>query len=69
MDANGRSGEPVKHGFAKELLMGFAGAEIDKLAETKGMDFASKERAKYGAQRQAEHLYDQQYGDMDQYDP
>jgi len=31
------TGKPVSHQFAKELLAGFAGAEVDKLAETKGM--------------------------------
>lgn len=49
--------------------MGITGAELDKLAETKGMDFASKEEAKHHAKRQAEHLYDQQYGGMENYAP
>lgn len=62
-------GEIVKHGFAKELLVGIAAAEVDKLAETKGMDFMDKERAKHHAKKQAEHLYDEQYGDLDEYDP
>ena len=31
-----REGKPVSHQFAKELLAGFAGGEIDKLAETHG---------------------------------
>lgn len=30
------AGKPVSHAFAKELLAGFAGGEIDKLAETHG---------------------------------
>ena len=30
------TGKPVSHAFAKELLAGFAGGEVDKLAETKG---------------------------------
>lgn len=29
-------GKTVSHGFAKELLAGIAGGEIDKLFETKG---------------------------------
>ncbi len=29
-------GKPVSHAFAKELLAGFAGGEVDKLAETHG---------------------------------
>lgn len=62
-------GKAVSHGFAKEMIAAFAGAEVDKLMETKGMDFIDSERAKHHAQRQAEHLYEQQYGDMDEYDP
>lgn len=31
-----RTGKQVDHQFAKELLAGFAGGEIDKLAETHG---------------------------------
>lgn len=40
-------GKPVSHAFAKEVLAGFAGAEVDKLAETKGMDEYDRERAKH----------------------
>ncbi|KAN0084575.1 Protein of unknown function (DUF3759) domain containing protein [Tylopilus felleus] len=32
------SGKPVSHALAKELLAGFAGAAVDRLAETKGLD-------------------------------
>ncbi|CAM1510615.1 Fc.00g009500.m01.CDS01 [Cosmosporella sp. VM-42] len=68
-DSQRNSGEVVNHGFAKELLAGFAAAEVDKLAETRGMDFVDKERAKHSAKKQAEHLYDQQYSEYDHYDP
>lgn len=63
------TGKTVSHSFAKEALMGFAGAEVDKLAETKGMDYIDRDRVKDQAQRQAGELYDNQYGDMNQYDP
>lgn len=63
------SGQPVEHGLAKELLAAAAGFEVDKLAETKGLDFIDRERAKHDARKQAEHMYDQQYGGMDRYDP
>lgn len=46
-------GKPVSHQFAKELLAGFAGAEVDKFAETKGMDEVDKERAKHQAKQNA----------------
>lgn len=62
----------MSHAFAKELLAGFAGAEVDKLAETKGEDWFDREEAKRQAQRNAEHLYDEHYiqgQGADQYDP
>ncbi|KAF2206819.1 hypothetical protein CERZMDRAFT_115553 [Cercospora zeae-maydis SCOH1-5] len=63
-------GKPVSHAFAKELLGGFAGAEIDRLAETKGADWIDREKAKHQAKKNAEELYDQHYGNnYDQYDP
>jgi hypothetical protein len=31
-----------QHAFAKELIAGFAGAEVDKLFETKGMSFLTR---------------------------
>ena len=43
-DHQRKEGKVVNHAFAKELLVGFAGAEIDKLAETKGEDFFDRER-------------------------
>jgi hypothetical protein len=63
------TGKTVSHAFAKELLAGFAAAEVDRLAETKGADFIDRERAKHDARKNAENLYDQHYGDYDQYDP
>ncbi|KAI2643170.1 hypothetical protein GGS21DRAFT_495064 [Xylaria nigripes] len=68
-DHQRREGKTVKHALAKELLAGFAGAEVDKLFETKGLDGIDRERAKHHAKKQAEHLYDQHYGDRDEYNP
>ncbi|KAL7625166.1 hypothetical protein AAE478_004381 [Parahypoxylon ruwenzoriense] len=62
-------GQPVKHAFAKELLAGIAGAEVDKLFETKGLDFLDREKAKRHAKEQAEKMYDHQYSSSQQYDP
>jgi hypothetical protein len=62
-------GQPVSHAFAKEMLAGLAGAEVDKLAETKGEDFFDKERSKHEAKKRSENLYDQHYGGQEQYDP
>ncbi|KAH8751440.1 hypothetical protein BGZ57DRAFT_913675 [Hyaloscypha finlandica] len=68
-DRQRKEGKPVSHQFAKELLVGLAGAEVDKLAETKGMDFIDRENAKHHAKQQVEGMYDSHYGDNDQYDP
>ena len=43
-DHQRREGKTVNHAFAKELLAGFAAAEVDKLAETKGADWWDQER-------------------------
>ncbi|KAI1376649.1 hypothetical protein F4677DRAFT_445442 [Hypoxylon crocopeplum] len=68
-DRQRKEGKPVNHSFAKELIAGIAGAEVDKLFETKGLDFVDREKAKRHAKQQAEQMYDNQYGDQDQYDP
>jgi hypothetical protein len=66
------TGKPISHQFAKELLVGFAGAEVDKLAETKGADWVDREKAKRAAKENVENMYDQHYVQgqgADQYDP
>ncbi|RYP05310.1 hypothetical protein DL764_003908 [Monosporascus ibericus] len=68
-DRQRSEGKAVSHGFAKELLAGIAGAELDKLVETKSMDAIDREKAKRHAKQQAEQMYDQHYGSYDQYDP
>ena len=80
-------GKTVKHQFAKELLAGFVGGEVDKLVEvpqpaccngtadanigkqTKGLDWVDAEKAKHQGREKAEQMYDQHYGDMDEYNP
>jgi hypothetical protein len=47
-----REGKPQSHAFAKELIAGFAGAEADKLFETKGLSFLDREEAKRHARQQ-----------------
>jgi hypothetical protein len=61
-DHERRTGEKVSHPLMKEMLAGFAGAEVDKLFETKGLDFLDRETAKRRAVEQAHHLADEQYG-------
>ncbi|KAJ7752609.1 hypothetical protein B0H16DRAFT_1545921 [Mycena metata] len=54
------NGQPESHAKAKELLAAFSGAFVDRMVETKGLDYVDKERA----QRDAE----QHYGDSLQSD-
>ncbi|KAH9844327.1 uncharacterized protein C8Q71DRAFT_732144 [Rhodofomes roseus] len=46
------NGKPASHAEAKELLAGFAGAFVDRIAETKGLDFVDREKAKRQANDQ-----------------
>ena len=57
-------GLPVNHQFAKEMLAAVAAAEVDKLVETKGLDYVDKEKAKRQAIQQAHQAYDEKYGGM-----
>ncbi|KAJ7059376.1 hypothetical protein C8F01DRAFT_989395 [Mycena amicta] len=42
------NGKPDSHAKAKEIMAGFAGAFIDRMVETKGLDYVDKEKAKPG---------------------
>lgn len=64
-----RAGKTVNHAFAKEMLAGIVGGEVDRLAETKGMDEYDRIEAKRHAENSANNMYDQHYRDADQYDP
>jgi len=68
-DHQRKEGKPVSHQFAKELLAGFVGGEVDKLAETKGMNEYDSYEAKRQAKQHAESMYDNHYQGTDQYDP
>jgi hypothetical protein len=66
------AGNVVNHAFAKELLAGFVGGEVDKLAETHGMNEYDKFEAHRKAKENANNMYDQHYVQnqgADQYDP
>ena len=57
-----KTGEQVSHPLMKEMLAGFAAAEVDKLFETKGLDFIDREEAKRRAVQQAHQIADEKYG-------
>ena len=46
--------------MAKDILAGFAGAEADKLVETKGENFYDREKMRRDARDNASNYYDQQ---------
>ncbi|EIE22256.1 hypothetical protein COCSUDRAFT_55952 [Coccomyxa subellipsoidea C-169] len=55
-------GRPPQHQFAKEILAGIVGGEVDKLVETKGMDEMDAMRTKHHAQKEAENMFNETYG-------
>jgi hypothetical protein len=57
------TGETVTHGKMKELLEEFAAAEVNKLVETKGLDFLDREKLKRLATHQARALANEKYGE------
>ncbi|CAO3672478.1 unnamed protein product [Umbelopsis vinacea] len=58
-----KEGRKDDHAFAKEeILAGIAGASVDGLVKSKGLDFVDREMAKRHAKKQAEELYRQQTG-------
>ncbi|KIY71469.1 hypothetical protein CYLTODRAFT_418864 [Cylindrobasidium torrendii FP15055 ss-10] len=48
------NGKPASHAEAKELLAGFAGAFIDRMVETKGLEGFDRAKAHHHAKQQAE---------------
>ncbi|KAF7730411.1 hypothetical protein EC973_002217 [Apophysomyces ossiformis] len=55
-------GEAVDHATAKEFLAAFTGATVDRLVETKGLDWLDREKAKHQAKEEAQKLYSQETG-------
>lgn len=49
--------------------MAIVGAEADKLAETKGMDFVDREKVKHQAKENARDMYEEHYGGDEEYNP
>ncbi|KAF7727469.1 hypothetical protein EC973_007447 [Apophysomyces ossiformis] len=47
-----KNGKPVEHARTKQLLAGFAAGALDKLIETKGLDYLDKKRAEKHAEEQ-----------------
>ncbi|KAE8376781.1 hypothetical protein BDV26DRAFT_264979 [Aspergillus bertholletiae] len=49
-----RNGKPPSHEHAKEFLAAASGAFVDRLVETKGLDYIDAEKVKHQAKRHAE---------------
>ncbi|KAI7868876.1 hypothetical protein BDF14DRAFT_1788757 [Spinellus fusiger] len=56
------TGGEDQHHLAKELLAGLAGAAVDNIAESKGMDWLDRQKAKHHAKEEAEKLYSERTG-------
>ncbi|GMK57004.1 hypothetical protein CspeluHIS016_0308440 [Cutaneotrichosporon spelunceum] len=61
------NGKPQSYEIAKDLIAGFAGAEVDRLVETKGLNEFDAERAKWEAREQSQKALAQsgQFGRQD----
>ncbi|MFI1916924.1 DUF3759 domain-containing protein [Nocardia sp. NPDC020380] len=57
-----REGIQEHHELGKELIAGFACAEVDKHFENRRLNHLEQEQARQQAAQQAQYLYDQQYG-------
>jgi hypothetical protein len=57
-----REGIPEHHELAKELLAGFATAEVDKHFDRGRYGHLDREQAMFQARDQANYLFDNQYG-------
>ncbi|KAF8076420.1 hypothetical protein FPV67DRAFT_1558896 [Lyophyllum atratum] len=51
-----QNGAPPSHEKAKEIFAGFAGAFIDRIVETKGLDYVDKERIEHHGKQKREKL-------------
>ncbi|KAG0001768.1 hypothetical protein BGZ79_004188, partial [Entomortierella chlamydospora] len=56
-----KNGKPDSHAKAKEIFAALAGAAVDRLIETKGLDFIDKEKAKHQAKKHTEDIYVEEF--------
>jgi len=56
-----KNGQPESHSKAKEILAGLSGGFIDRIVETKGLDFVDREKAKHHANQQLSNASSQDY--------
>ncbi|KAL1983230.1 hypothetical protein VTN96DRAFT_328 [Rasamsonia emersonii] len=56
-----KEGKPENHALAKEIIAGLAGAAVDRLVETKGLDYLDREKAKHHAKERLEEQLASEY--------
>ncbi|CAA7259794.1 unnamed protein product [Cyclocybe aegerita] len=56
-----QNGQPENHAKAKEMLAALSGAFVDRMVETKGLDFVDRKRAKHHAREQLNEASAQDY--------
>ncbi|KAG5651638.1 hypothetical protein H0H81_007981 [Sphagnurus paluster] len=57
------NGNPGTHAEAKEIFAGFAGAFVDRLVETKGMDYIDRKKVEHHARECAHDQLQDSYND------
>ncbi|KAI0297671.1 hypothetical protein BC826DRAFT_1000616 [Russula brevipes] len=60
-DHEARNGKPSSHAKAKEIFAGLAGVAVDRIVETKGLDFIDTQKAKRHAQDHGDEYLSNQY--------
>ncbi|KAI8088796.1 uncharacterized protein BX664DRAFT_331395 [Halteromyces radiatus] len=56
-----REGKPDNHAKAKEILAGLTGFAVDRIVETKGLDYIDKAKAKHHAVRELSSQLENEY--------
>ncbi|KAI0797484.1 hypothetical protein C8Q75DRAFT_728778 [Abortiporus biennis] len=59
------NGEPSSHAKAKEIFAGLAGAFIDHVVETKGLDYVDKKKAERRAKKQVQPRFRERHEDYE----
>ncbi|KAI0297662.1 hypothetical protein BC826DRAFT_1000544 [Russula brevipes] len=60
-DHEAKNGKPPSHAKAKEIFAGLSGVAVDRIVETKGLDFIDAQKAKRHAQDHGDEHLSKQY--------
>ncbi|KAF8629050.1 hypothetical protein AX15_003550 [Amanita polypyramis BW_CC] len=56
-----KNGTPSNHAQATQIFAGLAGGIVDRLIETKGLDFVDKEKIKHAAKNNGKEHFDKHF--------